>query len=382
MQMAETLKYLLIPLRGASLVLIIMFSAMLLIAASGGLLGLPLAVLTLSWFFKYGFALLDHVADGVIEPPVLSYEMINPVNESRPLGLALLVFAYGFFTEVLTPWWGAEVTTALRTMGLLLLPAIIMAQAASGFWESLNPVVLLQIVVRVPASYLLILAVLAGFYFLASALVSWLPAVELPFAVSIPLPESVRIALLMYAWLASFAMIGGVLYVRRQELGFEPTHSPEREAEKAERDRRQDLDQLIDRIFAEWRGGAYGNAWRTIETHLQQSARPSEALQELFARAEQWPDGRLAYRLAQELLPHLLTARRTGDALNIVRSQLRADARFKPIAGADTIKLIELARDAGDRRTARMLLDGFADKYEDEVARRIAAHLAEQLERR
>lgn len=382
MQMAETLRYLLIPLRGASLVLIIIFSALLLIAASGGLLGLPLAVLTISWFFKYGFALLDHVADGVIEPPVLSYEMINPINESRPLGLALLVSAYGFFTEMLTPWWGAEVTTALRTMGLLLLPAIIMAQAASGFWESLNPVVLLQIVVRVPGSYLLILAVLAGFYFLASALVSWLPAVELPFAVSIPLPESVRIALLMYAWLASFAMIGGVLYVRRQELGFEPTHSPEREAEKAERDRQQELDRLIDRIFAEWRGGAYGNAWRTIEKHLQQSARPSEALQELFVRAEQWPDGRLAYRLGQELLPHLLVARRTGDALNIVRSQLRADPRFKPIASADTIKLIELARDAGDRRTARMLLDGFADKYEDEVARRIATHLAEQLERR
>jgi hypothetical protein len=381
MQATETLKYLLVPLRGASLTLIVIFSILLLIAVSGGLLGLPLVLLTLSWFFKYGFALLDHVADGVIEPPVLSYEMLNPINESRPLGLVLIVFVFGVLTEALSYWLGARVTEALQVVGLLLLPAIIMTQAATSFWQSLNPVVLFQIVWRVPGSYLLILAVLAGFWSLASALVSWLPAAELPFAVRIPLPESVRIAILMYAWLASFAMIGGVLYVRRQELGFEPSYSPERDAEKADRERQREIDQLIDRIFAEWRGGAYGNAWRTIEAHLQKSARPSEELQVLFARAEQWPDGRLAYRLAQELLPHLLAARRTGDALNIVRSQLRADERFRPLASTDTIKLIELARDAGDRRTARMLLADFANRYEDQVAQRIAAQLAQQLER-
>jgi hypothetical protein len=85
--------------------------------------------------------------------------------------------------------------------------------------------------------------------------------------------------------------------------------------------------------------------------------------------------------LAQELLPHLLAARRTGDALNIVRSQLRADERFRPLASTDTIKLIELARDAGDRRTARMLLADFSNRYEDQVAQRIAAQLAQQLER-
>jgi len=381
MQAADTLKYLLIPLRGASLLLIAIFSILLLIAASGGLLGLPLALLTISWFFKYGFALLDHVADGVVEPPVLSYEMVNPLNESRPLGLLLVVFAYASLTEIVGYSLGAPVATALRALGLLLLPAIIMTQAAGGFRQSLNPIVLLQIIVRVPGSYALILVVLAGFWWLASRLVGWMPAAELPFAVHIPLPESVRIAVVMYAWLASFAMIGGVLYVQRRQLGFEPSHSPERQAEKANRERQRELDHLIDRIFAEWRGGAYGNAWRTIEAHLQNSARPSEELRALFARAQQWPDGRLAYRLAQELVPQLLAARRTGDALDVTRSQLRMDARFKPLASTDAIKLIELARDAGDRRTARMLLAGFDERYDDEVSQRIAAQLAQQLER-
>lgn len=381
MQAKETLKYLLIPLRGASLVLIVIFTVLALLASRGGLLGLPLAILTLSWFFKYGFALLDHIADGVFEPPVLSYEMINPIDESRPLGLLLVVGVYAFAATLLGEAFGDEVAGAMRGLGVLLLPAVIMAQAAGGFWQSLNPLLLVQIVVRVPGSYLLIWTVLASLWWLASAMLTWLPAAELPFNVNIPLPESVRVAIVMYAWLASFAMIGGVLFERRNELGFEPTHSPEREAEKARRERQREIDQLIDRIHAQWRGGAYGNAWRTIERHLQGSPRPSEELQALFVRAAEWEDGRLAHRLAQELLPQLLAARRTGDALYIVRSQLRADARFKPNASTDTIKLIELARDAGDRRTARLLLDGFADKYNDETAVRIAAQLQQQLER-
>jgi hypothetical protein len=381
MQALEALKFLLVPLRGAAIALIVVFSLLLLIAAAGGLLGLPLALIVTSWFFKYGFALLDQVADGVQEPPVLSYEMVNPINEPRPLGLLLVVGIFYAVTGMLGRWLDAEPIALVRTAGLLVLPAIVMAQATGGFLRSLNPAVWLQIIVRVPGSYALVLTVLAGFSLLAKALVTWLPDTELPFSVAIPLPEGVRIAVLMYAWLASFAMLGGVLFARRLELGFEPSHSPEREAEKAQRERQREIDHLIDRIFAEWRGGAYGNAWRSIEAHLQKSSTPSDDLRELFQRAAQWPDRRLAHRLAQEMLPQLLAARRTGDALNIVRAQLQLNANFRPLAGSDAIKLIELARDAGDRSTARMLLAGFADRYPDAIEQRIAEQLALQLQR-
>lgn len=381
MHAMETLKYLLIPLRGAALILIVLFSFLLLLAARGGLLGVPLALIVLSWFFKYGFALLDNVADGVHEPPVLSYEMVHPANESRPLGLLAIVGVFYFLTGSLQPLLGSGAVTALRAIGLLLVPAIVMMQVMEGFFDSLNPVNLLQIVVRVPDSYALILALLAGSWWLATVLVTWLPAAELPFSISIPFADVLSVGVLMYAWLASFAMIGGVLFVRRAELGFEPAHSPERAAAKAEREREREIDLLIDRIFAEWRGGAYGNAWRTIEKHLSSSARPGDELQMLFKRASQWPDQRLAHRLAQELIPQLLAARRTGDALRIATAQLKADANFRPIKSEHTIQLIELARDGGDRQTARMLLAGFAERYDDEVARRIAGQLAQQLER-
>lgn len=381
MHAMETLKYLLIPLRSASVILIALFSFLLLLAAKGGLMGLPLALVIVSWFFKYGFAMLDQVADGTHEPPVLSYEMVNPANESRPLGLLAIVGTFYLFTGMLVPSLGSGTVTVLRAIGLLLVPAIVMTQTLDGFMESLNPLKLLQIVLRVPDSYVLILVVLAGAWWLATVLAVWLPGAELPFAIGIPFSALLSVAVLMYAWLASFAMMGGVLYVRRDELGFEPSHTPERAAEKADRERDREIDRLIDRIFAEWRGGAYGNAWRTIEKHLASSERPSDELQALFQRASQWPDQRLAHRLAQELIPQLLVARRTGDALKVARAQLKADAKFKPLKGEDTIKLIELARDGGDRHTARLLLAGFAERYEDDVARKIAGQLAQQLER-
>jgi hypothetical protein len=381
MHAMETLKYLLIPLRSASIILIVLFSFLLLVAATGGLIGLPLAMIILSWFFKYGFAVLDQVADGKNEPPVLSYEMINPANESRPLGLMLIVGSFYLLTGMLQSWVGHDAVTVIRAIGLLLVPAIIMVQVLDGFMESLNPIKLLQIVIRVPDSYVLILALLAGAWWLANVLVVWLPAAELPLSIAIPFSDVFRIGILMYAWLASFAMIGGVLYVRREQLGFEPSHSPERSAAKAEKEREREIDRLIDRIFAEWRGGAYGNAWRTIEKHLAGSERPSDELQALFQRASQWPDHRLAHRLAQELIPHLLAARRTGDALKVARAQLKADVNFRPLKSEDTIKLIELARDGGDRHTARLLLAGFAERYEDDVARKVAGQLAQQLER-
>jgi hypothetical protein len=38
----------------------------------------------LSWFSKYSFVLMDRLAEGVVEPPVLSTEMVNPLRRAAP----------------------------------------------------------------------------------------------------------------------------------------------------------------------------------------------------------------------------------------------------------------------------------------------------------
>ena len=90
--MLRIFRYLALPLRSASFVLVAIFSVLIAFAASGGVLGIPLAAIISSWFLKYAFALLDRVADGETEPPVLSYEMVHPLSEQRPLATAALLY--------------------------------------------------------------------------------------------------------------------------------------------------------------------------------------------------------------------------------------------------------------------------------------------------
>src|SRR5690606_41432085 len=77
---------------------------------------------------------------------------------------------------------------------------------------------------------------------------------------AIGLPFILQIALFMYAWLALFSVIGGLLHERRDELGLDDAY----EFETFEGDDGVGLERIrvrnIDRIYAEWRGGSHTNA--------------------------------------------------------------------------------------------------------------------------
>lgn len=361
---------------------ILVFCLLISLASAGGVLGIPLAVIVGSWFFKYGFVLLDHAADGAEEPPVLSLEMVNPASEQRPLAFLLIACAFYAVTE-----WGADAIGSagvglLRIVAVLALPAMLMVQGATGsVLRSLDPRAVADLIRKVPGSYLTLLAAFAGLFLVGRGLLYLLPDPELPHALPLPVIQSVRLFVLMYLWLACFSLAGGVLYERRDDLGYEPTHSPEREETKLGRDRQRDFDRVADQIFAEWRGGAFRNAWNTVEAHLRGSADVTEALIELYRRAATWSDQRLAHRLAQEVLPKLLLARRTGEALDIIRSRVRQDPQFRPLQAAETLRVAELARDAGDRPTARVLLREFATRYPHDPTLSAAETLARDLDR-
>jgi hypothetical protein len=382
MDFAAVLRYLTYPLRGGSLVLIVIFSLLLTLAGAGGLLGLPLTLIVLACFFSYGFVLLDHAADGAIEPPVFAIEMMNPANEPRPV--AFLIIAGAFYA--LTEWWarsiGEGTVETLRIIGLLVLPATLMVQGATGsVLRSLDPRAIGVLIFKVGGSYALVLGIIAVLYVLVRGLLALVPDPGLPHSLPLHLDEILGLSLLMYLWLACFALAGGVLYEHRDELGLEPSHSPEREEEKREREHRHELDHVIDSIFAEWRGGSFLNAWAQVEKRIQASPDPMGAMLELYERAATWSDLRLAHRLAQDLLPKLLLARRNGEALDVIRACVRQDPQFRPMHAAETLRLAELARDAGDRPTARALLREFASRYPQDSSVVAAENLARQLER-
>src|SRR5260370_32762116 len=85
--------HLLRPARGGAAGVVVVFAILLSIAAKAGLLGIPLALILLSWLFKYAYVLFDHVVRGVDEPPALDIAMMNPVSEQRPIAQIIILAA-------------------------------------------------------------------------------------------------------------------------------------------------------------------------------------------------------------------------------------------------------------------------------------------------
>ena len=372
---AAIIRYLAIPLRTAPLLLIGTFSVLLVLAAKAGIVGIPLGLIVLSWFSKYSFVLMDHLADGVTEPPVLSIEMVNPLSEQRPMILLLMTLGLFYASDSASYWVGERGALALHVLIALILPAVVAVQGATGtVVQSLNPRRVIGLILRLRWDYVLIL----GFIALVWLFGRWV----IESSIGDALPIIVRIALLMYAWLAMFSLIGGVLYERRLDIGLDDVHTPESidtsgdEQVPDERVRSREFD----RIYAEWRGGAHANAWNTVLGLVDKSSDQLSELRWLYRRAAQWPDGRLADRLAREMLPRLLAKRSTGEALDLVRERLRKDPRFRPAGSADLLTLVHLARTAGDRATARLLLQDFSTLYPGDPAQSVVDRLNTQLQ--
>jgi hypothetical protein len=369
-------RYLAMPLRTAPLLLIGTFSILLVVAAKAGIVGIPLALILLSWFSKYSFVLMDRLAEGVTEPPVLSTEMVNPLDEQRPMILLLMAIGLFYATDSASYWIGHRGALILMLAVGALLPAVVAVQGATGMVvQSLNPRRVLGLIVRLRGDYLLILAFI-GLVWLFSGLVIGSQIGDM-------LPLVLRIALLMYAWLAMFSLIGGVLFERRFDIGLDDVNTPESVDSGADDDDTPDerlRDREMDRIYAEWRGGAHANAWKSVQALVAESSDQLAELRWLYQRAAQWPDGRLADRLARELLPRLLAKRITGEALDLVRERLKKDARFRPTGSADLLTLVQLARTAGDRATARALLQDFSTLYPGDPAQAMVDRLNTQLQ--
>jgi len=364
----DFLRYLLLPARPTVLVLIAALSLGFLVAPYGGLAGLALALLLLLWLFNYAYVLLEHIANGAREPPVLAIEMLNPMNEQRPLlQLAIMLLVYGVLR--LIAWRVSPVLAiALGTLAAGVLPASIGALGVGSSWlQAVNPQALWQIVQSLRLAYAAILVVA-----LLEALGLWLlDARSL-------LPRWLLIPAAQFAWLSLYALIGGSLYERREALGHEAIDTPERRAARVQLRQDRERERFIDTIYGEARGGNQAAAWHSIEAELARRQHAFEFYDWMLERLSRLDDPGLARRLAQDYVSRAL-ARDNARVTRLVQRCMAADASFRPRSGAETLRVAELARLAGDRRTARALLVEFHSHFPGDSAIAQAAALARQL---
>ena len=366
---ASLLHHLVRPARGGAAGVVVVFAILMSLAVKAGFPGIPLALVLLSWLFKYAYVLFDHVVRGVDDPPALDISMVNPLSEQRPLAQIIILAAVAALIKLTATSMSPALAAVLGVVALLFFPASVAILGLEGnILKAIYPVALVRMVAGLGIMYAAVLGIIAGVVLavgLTARLGLWIP---------------VEIAVGMFAVLSIFSSLGGALYERRHELGLETWHSPERTAEKERQADLRQNDNLVTEAYAKVRLGAHTDAWAMLQSWLASRGHLVEDYRWVRDRVVAWPDARYADRLTQEYVDRLLAVRREGEALDEVRDRLRVNQAFRPKSAAATLQIAQLAaRGGGAPGVARALLSDFGERFAGDALTQTAAALARHL---
>jgi hypothetical protein len=364
------LPHLLRPVHGGAAGVLIVFSVLLAIAAKAGLMGLPLAFVLTSWFFKYAYILFDHTVRGFDEPPALDISMLNPLNEQRPLGQVLILVLICAAVIVAHRTMGSTVAIIIVVAAALLLPASVAILGLEGnVLKAAYPVAWVRMVLGLGPWYALVLAIICGYSLLIAMLGRW----------ELWLP--VQIAIFMFCILSIFSVLAGALYERRDELGLETWASPERtEGLRSRQELRLSEKEVMD-AYGQMRAGSHIEAWQRLQSWLTARGHAPDDYRWLCGRVAAWGDPRYITRLTEDYVDRLLLLKRNGEALDVVAGRLVDDPNFRPKSAAATLQIARIAAGGGGTpRVARALLADFPKRFAADSCVPAAQALARQLE--
>src|SRR5690349_6639593 len=114
----------------SSVLFVVLASALAALALKVGVFGVPLLLIMLTWFFRYGLLMMEYVAWDGAEAPVLEVEMLNPIEQTKS---GILLFITGVFFAIFYAaqyWFGKLPGAIVGLVAIGLLPAIAAVQVA------------------------------------------------------------------------------------------------------------------------------------------------------------------------------------------------------------------------------------------------------------
>lgn len=309
--------------------------------------------LMLVWLTNYALRLIDDAANGVRESSAASAEMLSDAYLDSRAWIHPLIAVAAAALHLLRPQLPVAPTLAA---GALLLPASLGACAMTGYArDALNPLSLWRVIRGVGLWYLPLVLFVSSCVLLAVFLER-----HLPFGF-------VLLASLQLLLLVVYAAIGGAIYERRLELGFDPRHSPERIEEKLDAERAARRQQFLDELHKDLRARKSDRAIDSARSWL--AAADAKALpievQALVEAGKTWAEQRDYPLLLQGLLPPLLQRKQAGLACRVAEAGLASAAEFRARSEAETASLVRYALETGRRRTASRLLENYLARAGD-----------------
>ncbi len=337
------------------------------VAAALALVALIGTFILVSWLNKYAFAQLEQAAHGVRDAPVASVEMLGPFGGVRPWVHPVLAGGVLFLMRVV-PGQGR---VAVGIAASLLFPASVGVLAMTHrVIDAINPWALWRVIAGMGWIYLLLVV--------AVAVIAACSAV----VTAMPVWDVIRYAVWELLLLCLYTLIGGALFARRHELGFEPLVSPERSAEKIESEYTRRRQMMMDEVYGLVRVSNAARAGEVLKQWLLESGEHNlhADVPAIVDQAMQFPERRGLATVARALISHLVQVKRLSLALTVVESVSAVVTDFTPESEAEMVALAGYAVPAGRRSLARAMLDRWVryagDTGLSDAARRLRDELA------
>ncbi len=316
----------------------IVYGFFLRLADAAGLFGLLLRLLVTLSLFRYGYAILRHVANGWNHFPPPDIESTNPFGQFTVVvhavlfGTLLYLLASTPFIDGVLRWWSLAAVAAVFPAS-----AAIMAMTRNA-GAALSPKGIASLVGDLGADY----AKLLGVSLLLSAFTALTS--DVPWYLGI-FAEMASV----WASLALFLATGATLRAHCADLDL--MHGLDDAEQRAERDRQAQWQMTLDRAYASVRSGLQAQAYRTVKELLESEGDSLDIYQWTFNGMLVWDEPRHAALLGERFAARLWQAGRKIDALELAQRCRKLSPSFAPQA-AFTAELAAYARELGRHRLA------------------------------
>lgn len=334
------------PLRSSPLLTLLMY-AVLSVLLSKLMFGGILRLLVLVAFFKYAFECLRASANGEEEAPDFGMKVSDEV------GVAQIQMQIIIVLLLLLGYWAGGWTGVYIVLGVVAIaqPGANMSLAIDlNLWHAINPLTWLSILARIPGPYLAVAALIFMFQISQDTVTTWLAGYMPRFPAEILIQAGVN-----YGVLASFHLMGWLIWQYQDQLGYEP------EVKVVLKSYKDDPDQpLIDEAEALCREGRLVDARDLLIREIRtRGATPAvhERYRKLLRALDDQPGLQQHGRM---FISVLLAQDKDKQALELLRECQLHDAEYLPANPEEAGRLARKASLFGHHDLALRLLSGHA----------------------
>jgi tetratricopeptide (TPR) repeat protein len=305
----------------------------------------------LAYVYKFGSEVLWHTANGNLEPP----DFASQVDENsgwNQIKVFVCFIVAGVLAYRLLPWQPAMAVWLVLLLGY---PAATMQVAINGGWlAALNPLTWFAAIARIGWAYLGVVLLTLAFAFSRGYLQEHLVA----------LPAPIRIflfsAVSYYFAIASFFLLGYVVYQYHEELGFDA--KPQEAVAPLSKLPKDPDQELLDECEILVQDGKLNVAAERMGAHLKM--RGGTALfHQRYRKLLTVLDNKLALLAHAQLWINVLLAQhQEAQAVLVLQESLNIDPEFRP---ADEAAWLPVAKALAPRNAdqALKIMQGFHGRF-------------------